>query len=146
MKRLLALVALPLACSSPAEKKPQPAATDKKADAARVDQKVEAPAEAPVTLTLWHTYRDAEQKALEAAVADWNASDAGKGTPVRLEANPAGARHSEPERRLAQCLGVHAPLSSLCGSASELFAGRHPDVLHLRGGVQELVAFPLLGV
>jgi arabinogalactan oligomer/maltooligosaccharide transport system substrate-binding protein len=42
----------------------------------------------PVTLTLWHTYRDAEKTALEEVVTDWNATEAGKKSPIKLEANP----------------------------------------------------------
>jgi maltose-binding protein MalE len=51
-----------------------------------LDKKEPAAEAAP--LTLWHTYRDAEKDALEEVVADWNATDAGKKSPVKLEANP----------------------------------------------------------
>jgi arabinogalactan oligomer/maltooligosaccharide transport system substrate-binding protein len=70
------------ACSSgPAQNKP----IDNKKDTPNLPK--ETPAE-PITLTLWHTYRDAEKDALEEVVADWNATDAGKKSPVKLEANP----------------------------------------------------------
>jgi maltose-binding protein MalE len=81
-------LSLVLACSSPSgQTGAKTGDTGAKSGDPESEPKPEAPGE-PVQLTLWHTYRDVEQKALEAVVADWNASPEGKRAPVRLEANP----------------------------------------------------------
>jgi maltose-binding protein MalE len=91
MKRLLAgltLLTSLAACSSPADRGGKPADAAKPAKPGAVPTSEPPLPREQVELTLWHTYRDAEAKALEAVVADWNASEAGKAARVKLEANP----------------------------------------------------------
>jgi maltose-binding protein MalE len=77
-----------VACSSSPTSNPKPPADNKQPIGSKPPADNKQPTDEATPLTLWHTYRDAEKDALEEVVADWNATDAGKGSPVKLEANP----------------------------------------------------------